>query len=359
MKHATADRRGIIFEKLDEYDGHESVTFITDKKSGLRGFIAIHNTNLGPAVGGTRFWYYESETEALRDALRLSRAMTYKCALAGVRYGGGKAVLMAPRPGAKMTKAFGIAYAQRLNSFDCPFFTGEDVGLRDEDVRLLARHAPTCIIGKPQVGGLPSEWAALSVFYSMKAAMRERFGSDDFKGLTVAIKGVGNVGYDLAVMLSKEGASVVASDIRPERIALVRKKVPGARIVASEQIHRIKADIYAPCALGNEFDARKAATISCKIICGAANNQLSSPDVGRTLHKRQIMYVPDYVANAGGLINVVDELNPKGYSRARVVNEIESIQGTVHDIIRRSKATGRPESDVADELAERRFGARV
>lgn len=357
MKLASPAQEHLLFEGYKEFDNHESVTFIHDTDSGLKGFIAIHNTNLGPAVGGTRFWYYENEEEALKDALRLSRAMTYKCSLAGVPYGGGKAVLMAPAPNSKMPKEYAIAYAKRLISFDCPFFTGEDVGLTEEDVRLLAKQAPTCIIGKPEVGGLPSEWAALSVFYSMKAAMRERFGSESFKGKTVAVKGLGNVGYGLCLLLAQEGAKITGADIKKDMVERAQANVPGITIESTDKIGSLAVDVYAPCALGNEFKASIVPTLSCSIICGAANNQLTSREVGRMLDKRGILYVPDYVANAGGLINVVDELNPAGYSRERVIQNIERIHDTVRNIIQEATTSKRPISDVADEIAERRYTA--
>ncbi|OGG57352.1 hypothetical protein A2853_02430 [Candidatus Kaiserbacteria bacterium RIFCSPHIGHO2_01_FULL_55_17] len=358
MKKPATTSKTFLFESYPEFDNHESVTFIHDESSGMRGFIAIHNTNIGSAVGGTRFWYYPNEEEALRDVLRLSRAMTYKCALAGVPYGGGKAVLMAPEPVSKLNDAYLAAYAERLNTFDCPFHTGEDVGLSEENVRVLAKRAPSCIIGRPEVGGLPSRWAALSVFCAMKAAMQESFGSESFERKTVAIKGLGNVGSELCRLVSEAGASVIAAEVNAERVRATKKAFPKIKIVPHLEIATTHADIYAPCAMGNEFDEASVPKLSCSIICGAANNQLASPQVGALLHGRGILYVPDYVANAGGLINVVDELHPGGYSRERVETSVGRIRDTVHDIIVQSRTLGLPTSDVADSIARKRFAVK-
>jgi len=341
-------------DSYEEFDGHEAVVFLTDAETGLRGFIAIHNTNRGPAVGGTRYWSYETEEEALRDALRLSRAMSYKCALADVSYGGGKAVLMAPKDSAK-SEQYLSAYAKRLDSFGCGFYTGEDVGLNESDIRILSKHT-SCIIGRPDVGELPARWAAQSVLSSMKSALAEVFGADSFSGRTVAIKGLGNVGLDIARLIIESGGKVLASDMNRQKLALIKETMPHIQLMDAASIIRAEADIFAPCALGGDITESYAANANVKIICGAANNQLSSERVAKMLHERGILYIPDYIANSGGLINVVDELNPKGYDRDRVQNKVAEVGKTVREIIEESKRQNVSTEIIAGEIARQRMG---
>ena len=348
----------IDIETLPEFDGHEAVFRFSDQDTGLRGFIAIHNTNAGPAVGGTRFCHYANEEGALRDALRLSRAMTYKCALAGVPYGGGKAVLMAPA-GAKAakklkTKKYLESYARRLALLSGSFFTGEDVGMTGKDIEILDQ-CSAGIIGRPSVGGLPSYWAALSVFESMRAALKEVFGSDSFKGRTVAIKGLGNVGSDLAAMLDEAGASVIGAEVDSTRAREAKKRVPDMRLVSSASIHTQKVDIFSPCALSGDLSKTTIPKLKAKIVCGSANNQLATSQDGERLFKRSIVYVPDYVANAGGLISVVDELHEGGYSRARVARNVARVRATVADILRQSKKKRHSPDSIADKIGKERF----
>jgi len=350
----------VNIEKLPEFDGHELILRFSDKFTGLRGFIAIHNTNAGPAVGGTRFAYYKNEEDALRDALRLSRAMTYKCALSHVPYGGGKTVLMAPRSPAMVTKLknekYLRAYARKLDFLKGSFFTGEDVGMTEHDIKTLARFS-TSIIGRPSVGELPSYWAALSVFESMRVALKTTFGNESFVDRTVAIKGLGNVGFDLAQMLHKAGAHIVAADTNKERVLHALKHLPNIRIVSAGSIHTQKADIFSPCALGGDLTKKVIAEIKAKIVCGSANNQLATPEDGMRLLKRGIIYVPDYIANAGGLINVVDELHSGGYDRKRVQRNTIKVGMTVAHVLSESKRLRRPSNKVADKLGRERFEA--
>jgi leucine dehydrogenase len=345
-------------EELPEFDGHELVLYLYDKTTGLRGFIAIHNTNAGPAVGGTRFCHYESEEDALRDALRLSRAMTYKCALANVSYGGGKAVLMAPRSARAAEKLknekYLAAYTRRMNLLDGHFFTGEDVGITKCDIKILARHSSS-IIGRPSVGELPSHWAAVSVYESMRAALVTMYDNDSFKNRTVAIKGLGNVGLDLAKMLSRAGAYIIGAEINQERVQRARKHVKGIHIVSSEVIHKQKADIFSPCALSGDLSKKTIPQVRTKIICGAANNQLATAEDGMRLFKYGIIYIPDYIANGGGLINVIDELHSGGYNRERVERNVARVRTTVARLLAESKKQRRPPDQIADEIARSRF----
>ena len=345
-------------ERLPEFDDHELILRLQDTSTGLKGFIAIHTTNPGPAVGGTRFWYYKNEQEALQDALRLSRAMTYKCALANVPYGGGKAVLMAPKGLSEKKKLkiekYLVAYTKRLNILDGHFFTGEDVGISEQDIEILARNS-TSIVGRPSIGGLPSYWAALSVFESMRAALKIACDSDSFEGRSVAIKGVGNVGYDLCELLSTAGATILAADVNPDRIQKLQTRFPDIRIVSPALIHKQTVDIYSPCALNADLTLRTIKELDCKIVCGSANNQLATDKDSARLFKRGIMYIPDYVANAGGLINVVDELHSGGYDKERVTRNVSQVRETVLHILSESKRKNKAPDVIADQLAEQRF----
>jgi leucine dehydrogenase len=344
----------IDVKRFPEFDNHKAVVTIHDPKTGLRGFIAIHNTNLGPAIGGTRYWHYASDDEGMRDALRLSRAMTYKCAIAGVPFGGGKGVLLAPQENAPKTEEYLIAYTEALRMMENTFFTGEDVGLNERDVEVLEAHSDV-IVGRPEVGGLPAKWAALSVFYTMETALEKTHGTGSFEDRTVAVKGLGGVGIELCSLLENAGAKIIGADINPTRVALAQKRHPNIGIVSHTDIQREKADIYSPCALGDEFNDTTIDSLGAKIICGGANNQLATKKAGQDLHERSILYVPDYVANAGGLISVSDELHEGGYSQERVEKSILAIKETLSQIVDISRSENKPTDQVADMLAEKRF----
>lgn len=344
---------GFTSENLPEFDGHESVSFIEDKATGLKGFIAIHNTNLGPAAGGTRYWKYASEEAALRDVLNLSRAMTYKCALAGVHYGGGKAVIIAS-PRYKKNEALLKAYANKVNQLNGSFYTGEDVGIGEKDVQILAKYS-YFIIGRPGMGGDPSPWAALGVFYAIQASLKFLFGNSEIKDRTFAIKGAGKVGGELCRLLYENGGKVGIADINRKKTEALRKSFPGIEILNSSEIHQKAVDVYCPCALGNEFNAQKVAELQCKIICGGANNQLASQKIGELLYEKGIVYIPDYVANAGGLINVVAELDKDGYSKENVEDRVKQIRVTVKAILESANKSRESTSRVTDEFAQEIF----
>jgi leucine dehydrogenase len=336
---------------------HESIIFFQDQKVGLKGFIAIHNTNLGPATGGTRYLTYTSEKDALKDALLLSKAMTYKCALAGVPYGGGKAVIMA-QPEKPKTKEYLQAYAKKIQMLGGNFYTGEDVGMDQMDIGILAKVCPY-INGLPEKGGSPSPWAALGVFYAMQAGLEALFGNPSPKGRTFAIKGLGHLGFELCRLLYESGGIITVADINPERVLLAQQNFPTITIAPPESIHQMPVDVYAPCALGGEFNHENTTQLKCKIICGGANNQLTSDEIGLNLFQRNILYLPDYLVNAGGLINVVGEWNKEGYSSERVHLKVKNIQKTAATIIALSKKENRPMNRVADEVARSIFMNRV
>ncbi len=345
MKNAS-----LTIEKMPEFNGHELVSSFFDKETGLRGFIGIHSTRLGPATGGTRYWHYGSEQDALRDVLKLSRAMTYKCALAGVPYGGGKAVIM-KNPRRLKGPALLRAYARVINLFRGSFYTGEDVGMTEQDVEFLARHSGF-INGLPGRAGDPAPWAALSVFYAMQAGLKAKFGSPSVRGKTFAIKGLGKVGSELVRLISEGGGEVFGADINRQAIKKAMRRFPKLKIVRLSDIHKLKVNVYSPCALGNDFNGRTIAQLKCDIVCGGANNQLASPLDGERIHERGILYIPDYVANAGGLINVCEEWNKKGYSRDEVRRKVKEVGKTVSRIIALAQKEGKAMSIVADRLAE-------
>ena len=343
------------FKELPGFDNHELVVHHNDPATGLRGFIAIHNTNLGPATGGTRYWRYAGDEEALADALRLSRAMTYKCALAGVPFGGGKSVIMAD-PRRPKNAAFLRAYARKVDVLNGLYTTGEDVGISDSDVHVMAKES-RFINGARGAGDL-APWAARGVFYGMQAALKARYGTDDMFGRTIAVKGLGKLGFFLCKLINDAGGNLIGADVSDSALRAARRAFPKMKIVRPTEIHKQEVDIYSPCALGNEFGAPTVAQLKCAIVCGGANNQLVTREDGARLHKRSILYVPDYLANAGGLINVVGEFHKGGYSRAWVEKKTKDIRSTAAKVIALSQKTRKSTSEVADELAERCFAHR-
>lgn len=339
--------------RFPEYDNHEAVYQCEDELLGLRGFIAIHRTTRGPATGGTRYKAYGSSDEALADALNLSRAMTYKCAVAGVPYGGGKAVLIA-LPGFGKTEKLMDAYARCLNELRGRFTTGEDVGITEDDVVVMARTSQF-VNGLPDGSGDPSPWAARSVFECLKAAF-QFYGVESLSGKKIAVKGVGKVGGEFCRIASKDGAKLVVADLDPLACERLAKDVPDIAYGDVSQIAEEVCDAYVPCALGGEFTSETARKVSARIICGAANNQLGTRDAGTVFHERGILYIPDYVANAGGLINVIDARNPGGYNRARVEQKIMELVIFLRGALEKSREENRPVCEIVDELAVELIG---
>lgn len=332
-----------------EFDNHVLVAEIDCPSVGLFGFVAIHNDNLGPAVGGTRMFPYRNPSEALTDVLRLSKAMTYKCALAGVKHGGGKAVLCG-NPDLDKNHKLLKAYAEQIGQLEGKFYTGEDVGVSQNDVQFLLTVAPF-FIGREDAAGDPSPYAALSTFYAIKTAAKEVFGTENLINRTVTIKGVGKVGSALVELLVKARAKVTVADIKKEAVEGVQKKFPDVNMVSVEDAIKSEVDIYAPCALGNEFTEKNTKLVRARIICGGANNQLKTKEIGDIFYRKNILYIPDYVANSGGLIDVVDELDISGYDRNRVLKKINDVQKTVGKLIHLAKKRKMPINYVADELA--------
>jgi leucine dehydrogenase len=340
---------------LEAFDGHEQVWFGRDFVRGLTAIVAIHNTVLGPALGGTRVWPHESFEAALTDALRLSRGMTYKAAVAGVPFGGGKAVIMADAKTGK-TRALLEAYADMLGALDGQFYTGEDVGFTLADADFL-RSRTSNVTGTTIGGsGNPSPVTARGVFLGLKAALAHRKGSDRLSGIRVAVQGLGSVGWSLCKQLHSEGALLTVADIDRTKVAKAQAEF-GATFAAPDRIVEAEAEIFAPCALGNAITEASIPNVKATVVAGSANNQLKTHGCARLLKQRGVLYAPDYVINAGGMINVAAELSPGGYDRTAAMARVSEIPVTLTSIFRRSDAENRPTNDVAAAIALERIGA--
>ncbi len=336
-----------------EFDNHESLHFINDASTGLRAIIAIHSTALGPAAGGCRRWSYASNADALTDALRLSRGMTYKNAVAELPFGGGKAVILAGDDAPKTPELL-TAFGRAVDSLSGRYVTAEDVGMSVDDMRHVQQQTQF-VSGLPQsgdnAGGDPSPWTALGVFLGMQAAVRARLGKDSLDGLTVAVQGVGHVGAHLCSLLHDAGAKLIVADVNRDNLKSVSTAVP-VSVVAPAEILYSDADVLAPCALGNILTSATIPGIKAKVIAGAANNQLSTLADGARLAAREILYAPDYVINAGGIITVSHEYYG-GSSEDKVRADVEKIPLRLQAIFAEAEETNRPTNELADELARR------
>jgi leucine dehydrogenase len=332
--------------------GHEQLVLGHDKSTGYRGVIAIHDTTLGPALGGTRFWHYASDEEAITDALRLARGMTYKNAVAGLNLGGGKSVIIGDNRTTNREMIF-RAHGRFVDSLGGRYVTAEDVGTGTGDMDFV--HMETnYVAGLLGASGDPSPVTARGVFRATQAASKFRWGTDDLSGRTVAIQGCGNVGYHLAKELHAVGAKLIVADIDAERVQRVVNET-GARAVSVNEIVTQQADIFAPCALGGGLNDDTIPKLRVEVIVGAANNQLLEDRHGDMIEARGITYTPDYVANAGGVINVYSEL--AGWDRTRSLRKADEIYQTVLGVFDIAKADGVTSHVAADRLAERRIQA--
>jgi leucine dehydrogenase len=339
-----------LFDMMAEM-GHEQLLFCRDEAAGYRGIIAIHSTALGPAVGGTRFWNYSSEEEAIVDALRLSRGMTYKCAAAGMALGGGKAIIIAGDESAEREKLF-RAHGRFVERLGGRYITAEDVGTGPADMKYIALETRHVGGLTGQGAGDPSPWTALGAFRAMQAAAKYRWGSDDLRGKRVAIQGCGNVGHNLARELHEAGARLIVSDLDPERMKAAIEEF-GAATATPDSIHAVTADIFAPCALGGIINDETIPQLKVEIICGAANNQLLEPKDGDALEARDILYAPDYVVNSGGVLSGGADLF--GWSLEKVRAEVLAIYDTLLSVFEIAKAETIPTYKAADRFAERRL----
>ena len=333
--------------------GHEQVVFCHDAASGLRAIIAIHDTTLGPALGGTRLLPYATEEEALRDVLRLSRGMTYKAACAGLQLGGGKAVIIA-HPNQKSEALF-KAYGRFVESLGGRYITAEDMNTNVSDMDAV-RTQTRCVTGvSPWLGGSgdPSSLTALGTFHGILATVKHRLGRTDLAGLRISLQGVGSVGSHLAQMLHAQGAELFLTDANPERLEHVRKQC-NAKVVSAQDIYKLDVDVYAPCAMGATLNTENIKQLKAKVVAGCANNQLEDELThDKMLKDRGILYAPDYVINAGGLINVASELT--GYNRQKVEHEVAAIGHTLETIYHQAEKMDVGTQEAAHAFAEQRL----
>ena len=332
--------------------GHEQLVICNDSSAGYRGIIAVHSTTLGPALGGTRFWQYASDEEAIVDALRLARGMTYKNAVAGLNLGGGKSVIIGNNKTADREMIF-RAHGRFVESLGGRYITAEDVGTSTADMDFVHMETKN-VSGLAGRSGDPSPVTAHGVFRAIQASAKERWGSDALSTRTVSLQGAGHVGYYLAKELHEAGASLVVTDIDAERVKQVVAEF-GARSVAPEEIYGVQADIFAPCALGGIINDKTIPQLRCEIVAGAANNVLLEERHGVALEDKSILYAPDYVANAGGVINVYSEL--AGWSSARAFRKADEIYDTILKVFAIAKQDKVPTFVAADRLAEQRIKA--
>ncbi len=333
---------------------HEQLVFCNDNNVGLKAIIAIHSTALGPALGGTRMWNYVSEQEAVTDVLRLSRGMTYKSAVAGINLGGGKAVIIGD-PKKTKTEALLRSYGKFINNLGGKYITAEDVAMNSKDMEII--HAETkYVTGLPEsMGGSgdPSPVTAMGVWMGIKASSKEVYGNSSLSGKKVIVQGLGNVGKHLIDLLAKENAQLFVYDIDSEKLKEVSKK-HRVTVLSEGELYSADADIYAPCALGATVNSNTLEQLKVKIICGSANNQLADEDIhGRMVEEKGILYAPDFVVNAGGIINVYYEL--QGYNRERALTHAERIYDTTTKIFEIAKQQKLPTYLAANHLAEERI----
>lgn len=341
------------YDLIEKHGDHEQVLYCHNKDVGLKAIIAIHNTSLGPALGGTRMWTYKNDEEALIDVLRLSKGMTYKAAAAGLNLGGGKAVIIGDH---KKDKTEGLfrAFGQFVNSINGRYITAEDVGTCVNDMEHVYMETPWVTGISKEIGGSgdPSPFTAHGVLMGIKAAAKFKLGTDSLKGLRVAVQGLGNVGYNLVNYLHQEQAILTVTDIDGEKI---KKAVGefGATAATVDGIVGVDCDIFAPCALGAVINDQSISKIKAKVVAGGANNQLAEERHGDMLRELGILYAPDYVINAGGLMNVFVEL--EGYSKERAVNHTYRIFDNLMEVFDLAKKENLPTNKAADRMAEKRI----
>jgi leucine dehydrogenase len=339
-----------VIAQMSQFN-HEQLLFCNDNATGLKAIIAVHNTVLGPALGGTRMWKYNNEIEALNDVLRLSRGMTYKNSISGLNLGGGKAVIIGDAHSMKSEALF-RRFGKFVNSLAGKYITAEDVGINPTDMNWVAMET-NHVVGLPGKSGDPSPVTARGVYMGMKAAAKLQYGSDNLAGKKIAVQGVGHVGEYLVASLAKENADVYITDIHAASLQRVAKQY-GAKVVGLDEFYDIDMDIYAPCALGATVNDDTLSRLKCSIIAGAANNQLKNEDIhGVELMKKGIIYAPDYAINAGGVINCYSEV--KGLPSEWALSKADDIYDTIMNIVNRSKEEGIPTYKIANKMAEERI----
>jgi leucine dehydrogenase len=343
---------------LSDFADHEQVVFCSDDKSGLKAIIAVHNSNLGPALGGCRMWPYASEEDAIRDVLRLSRGMTYKSAMANIKLGGGKSVVIG-NPRTQKTPELLAALARAIDNLGGRYVAAEDSGTSVPDMKYMRQFTPHVagIEDKPAENGTtrsgdPSPATAYGTFVGIKAAVKDRLNRDSLDGLKVAVQGIGHVGFDLAQQLHAAGAKLWVCDIHPDSLNRAADEL-GATVVDPEAIYSQDVDVFAPCALGAVLNDRTIPQLKASIVAGASNNQLAEARHGVDLMNKGILYAPDYVINAGGIIDVYYER--VGFDRDTLIRHIDGIYDNLLEIFARARKEERPTGEVADVIAEERF----
>lgn len=355
------------FFSLPDFDHHEQVVFVSDKESGFKGIIGIHNSNRGPALGGCRVWDYATDEQALEDVLRLSKGMSYKNALANLPYGGGKAVIIGTPSPDKRAAVFS-AMGQAVQRLSGRYITAEDVGTSPDDMAYVAQNTDY-VVGLKETSGDPSPATAYGVYCGLLAAVKHRLNQDGVAGLKILVQGLGHVGFDLARQLSQSGAEILVTDLRDE---IVQKAVTelGAKVANSDNLYQEDIDIYAPCALGATLNDETIPALKAKIVAGAANNQLARPERhGNMLKDRHILYAPDYAINAGGVINIshekdilAQEANGTpilGYDREASFAHVKKIYNTLLDIFEKADKENIPTYLAADHIAEEKFSKKA
>ncbi|KAB1160018.1 Glu/Leu/Phe/Val family dehydrogenase [Tenacibaculum aiptasiae] len=345
-----------VFGQLS-FDNHEQIVFCNDEDTGLKAIIGIHNTTLGPALGGTRMWQYKSEWEALNDVLRLSRGMTYKSAITGLNLGGGKAVIIGDAKTQK-NDALMRKFGEYVNSLSGKYITAEDVGMETRDMDIIREVTPHVTGVSEAIGGSgnPSPVTAYGVYMGMKAASKYKFGSENLDGKKVLVQGVGHVGETLVKHITDEGAQVILNDINEARLEELSKKY-GANVVLGNDIYGLDIDIYAPCALGATVNDESISQLKAKVIAGAANNQLANElKHGKLLQEKGIAYAPDFLINAGGIINVYAEV--VGYDKAESLKRTENIYNTTLEIFNLAEKENITTHQAAFNIAQSRIDAR-
>lgn len=343
-----------LFQRIYD-DNYEQLVFCHDRNVGLKAIIAIHDTTLGPGTGGCRMYPYASEEAALEDVLRLSKGMTYKAAISGLKLGGAKAVILGD-PKRDKTPALLRRYGQFVESLGGKYITAKDVGIGGEDLKIVQTQTQHIlgIEGVERSSGDPSPLTAFGVFNGMKACAAHVYGSASLKGKKVALQGLGHVGYSLLGYLVKEGAQVTCSDVDSDNLIRAQQEFSNIHVVRPDQIMEQDCDIFSPNALGAVLNSKSIPLLKCKIVAGAANNQLSTDEDGFALEARGITYAPDYAINAGGLINIYHELG--GYKSAHAYDHVGGIYRTIEEILARSKKDRLPPHRVADQMAQERLG---
>jgi leucine dehydrogenase len=341
--------------RLPDFDAHEALHFFHDHSTGLNAIIAVHSTHLGPSAGGCRFWHYADDQEAVTDALRLSRGMSYKNAMAGLPLGGGKSVILADEARTKTPEML-AAFGRAVDGLGGKYITAEDVGMSVKDMVEVSRQTKF-VAGLPAeggVGGDPGPHTSLGVFLGIKAAVRHALGKDSVAGLHIALQGAGSVATGVALHAAAEGAKLSIADIDADKAQKLADAADG-KVVAPDELLSLEVDVLSPCALGAIFDQDTIPTVRAPVVAGGANNQLATPADGATLHQRGILYAPDYVINAGGIINVCTEYLGDG-DESVVRRRIEGIPDRLEQVWAESASSGRDPAAVADAMAQRLIG---